>query len=202
MGRYLDRALNWLGAYQIPVVLLSATLPSKRRAEFVEAYLNRKRRKHESAADDEWRQSEAYPLLTWTDGNEVRQRAVKCEGKSRAVRIIRKDGDEWIDELGAALARGGCAGVIVNTVKRAQQTARAVRERLPDKEVILAHSRFTAADRIEREARITARLGKRGTEAERDGLIVVGTQVLEQSLDIDFDILVSDLCPMDYCSSA
>lgn len=197
MGRYLDRALNWLGAYQIPVVLLSATLPSKRRAEFVEAYMNRKRRKHESAADDEWRQSEAYPLLTWTDGGEVRQRAVKYEGKSRTVRIIRKGGDEWIDELGAALARGGCAGVIVNTVKRAQQTARAVRERLPGKEVILAHSRFTAADRIEREARITARLGKRGTEAERDGLIVVGTQVLEQSLDIDFDILVSDLCPMD-----
>lgn len=197
MGRYLDRALNWLGAYQIPVVLLSATLPSKRRAEFVEAYLNRKRRKNKDAADDEWRQSEAYPLLTWTDGGEVRQRAVKCEGKSRAVRIIRKGEDEWIDELGAVLARGGCAGVIVNTVKRAQQTARAVRERLPGKEVILAHSRFTAADRIEREAHITARLGKRGTEAERDGLIVVGTQVLEQSLDIDFDILVSDLCPMD-----
>lgn len=197
MGRYLDRALNWLGAYQIPVVLLSATLPSKRRTEFIEAYLNRKRRKNESAADDEWRQSEAYPLLTWTDGGEVHQRAVKCEGKSRAVRIIRKGEDEWIDELGAALARGGCAGVIVNTVKRAQQTARAVRERLPGKEVILAHSRFTAADRIEREAQLTARLGKRGTKAERDGLIVVGTQVLEQSLDIDFDILVSDLCPMD-----
>lgn len=197
MGRYLDRALNWLGAYNIPVILLSATLPSKRRAELVEAYLNRKRRKNRDAPDDEWRQSEAYPLLTWTDGGEVRQRAVECEGKSRAVRIVRKNEDEWIDELGAALARGGCAGIIVNTVKRAQRTARAARERLPGKEVVLTHSHFTAADRIECETRLTKRLGKRGTEAERDGLIVVGTQVLEQSLDIDFDILVSDLCPMD-----
>lgn len=197
MSRYLDRALNWLGAYHVPVILLSATLPSKRRAEFIDAYLNKKRRKSESTPDEEWRQSEAYPLLTWTDGGEVRQCAVEAEGASRSVRIVRKNEDEWIDELGAALAHGGCAGIIVNTVKRAQQTARAARERLPGKEVVLTHSRFTAADRIEREARITARLGKRGTEAERDGLIVVGTQVLEQSLDIDFDILVSDLCPMD-----
>ena len=41
------------------------------------------------------------------------------------------------------------------------------------------------------------RLGKRSTAAERDKLIVVGTQVLEQSLDIDFDFLVTELCPMD-----
>lgn len=197
MSRYLDRVLNWLGAYRVPVVLLSATLPSKRRTEFIEAYLNVKRRKNESAPDDEWRRSEEYPLLTWTDGGEVRQRAVEREGKSRAVGIIRKNEDEWIDEFGAALSHGGCAGVIVNTVKRAQRTARAIRERLPGKEVVLTHSRFTAADRIEREARLVARLGKHGTEEDRNGLIVVGTQVLEQSLDIDFDILVSDLCPMD-----
>src|SRR5699024_753220 len=40
-------------------------------------------------------------------------------------------------------------------------------------------------------------LGKSSTPAQRDRLIVVGTQVLEQSLDIDFDFLATELCPMD-----
>ena len=41
------------------------------------------------------------------------------------------------------------------------------------------------------------RIGKHSTPVRRDGLIVVGTQVLEQSLDIDFDVMVTELCPMD-----
>lgn len=40
MGRFLDRALEWLGAYRVPVVVLSATLPAERRAELMTAYDN------------------------------------------------------------------------------------------------------------------------------------------------------------------
>lgn len=68
---------------------------------------------------------------------------------------------------------------------------------MKDFQVFLFHAQFLMPDRAERERILLERLGKRSTAAERDKLIVVGTQVLEQSLDIDFDFLVTELCPMD-----
>ena len=95
------------------------------------------------------------------------------------------------------LAEGGCAGVIVNTVKKAQKIAQLLRESLPDKEVQLFHAQFLMPDRAARENQLMARIGKGFTPKERNDLIVVGTQVMEQSLDIDLDLLVTELCPMD-----
>ena len=61
----------------------------------------------------------------------------------------------------------------------------------------LFHAQFLMPDRAEKERFLLERLGKGSTAAQRDGLVVVGTQVLEQSLDIDFDFLATELCPMD-----
>ena len=95
------------------------------------------------------------------------------------------------------LAEGGCAGVIVNTVKKAQKIAQLLRESLPDKEVQLFHAQFLMPDRAARENQLMARIGKGSAPECRNDLIVVGTQVMEQSLDIDLDVLVTELCPMD-----
>ena len=75
--------------------------------------------------------------------------------------------------------------------------AQLLREALPDKEVQVFHAQFLMPDRAAREQELMDRIGKHSTPEQRDGLIVVGTQVLEQSLDIDFDVLVTELCPMD-----
>lgn len=72
-----------------------------------------------------------------------------------------------------------------------------LREALPEKEVQVFHAQFLMPDRAAREQELMERIGKHSTPAQRDGLIVVGTQVLEQSLDIDFDVMVTELCPMD-----
>ena len=93
------------------------------------------------------------------------------------------------------LASGGCAGVILNTVSRAQKCASELRERGWD--VLLLHSHFIATDRATLEQEILQRIGRDSQSTDRNRLVVVGTQVLEQSLDIDFDVLVTDLCPMD-----
>ena len=69
MNCYLDRALTWLGRYKVPVILLSATLPAKRRVELVRAYLNGR-----TAPDGPWQTCRGYPLLTWTDGKRVEWR--------------------------------------------------------------------------------------------------------------------------------
>lgn len=91
----------------------------------------------------------------------------------------------------------GLAGVIVNTVKKAQAIAARLRAELPEFEVVVFHAQFLMPDRAAKEEALMKRIGKHSTPEQRDKLIVVGTQVLEQSLDIDLDLLVTELCPMD-----
>ena len=193
MNRYLDRALEWLGWYRVPVILLSATLPARRRAELVEAY----QQKRTPAPDAPWKTSCGYPLLTWTDGEEVRQTTIPLDTPSRTVQTVPLTEDGLPGFLRKKMQAGGCAGVIVNTVKKAQAVARMLREALPEKEVQVFHAQFLMPDRAAREQELMERIGKHSTPVRRDGLIVVGTQVLEQSLDIDFDVMVTELCPMD-----
>ena len=60
----------------------------------------------------------------------------------------------------------------------------------------LFHARFALADRLEKERRVVRTFGKESGE-ERAGKVLVATQVVEQSLDLDFDALVTDLAPVD-----
>ena len=195
-------ALTWLGAYRVPVILLSATLPAQRRSELVKAYLTGKTGKPYKSQQAEWETSQDYPLLTYTDGLEVRQVTIHCTNTGRAVFL-----EQWpmafaeqTDKLAQELSRlpsGGCAGIIVNTVKRAQKFYNIIRHNMPQATVLLYHASFLATDRLLKERDIQTHVGKRSTAKERDRVIVIGTQVLEQSLDIDFDVLFTDLCPVD-----
>ncbi|MGN1084948.1 MAG: CRISPR-associated helicase Cas3' [Lachnospiraceae bacterium] len=195
MNCYLDRALRWLGSYGVPVIVLSATLPEKRRRELVEAYLNRMRSEKE---DVSWYRNRQYPLLTWTDGAEIRQETVAVNMPPRQIKINYLEDGKLIECLKEKLSEGGCAGVIVNTVKRAQEIVRRIREAFGGEAIVfLYHARFIAPDRAEIEREIMQRVGKESSPEQRNRVIVVGTQTLEQSLDIDFDVLVTELCPMD-----
>ena len=99
----------------------------------------------------------------------------------------------------------GCAAVICNTVGRAQEMHAFLSEQFGEEHVILTHSRFTATHRAEQEELLVSKLGKKAHYSEADGedssrphrLIVVGTQVIEQSLDLDFDVMITDFAPVD-----
>lgn len=193
MNQFLDMALRWLGTYRVPVVLLSATLPPNRRAELIRSYLN----KRKIDTSDSWCQNNEYPLFTWTDAGVIYQKKMVWNGTPMPVQILKLQDEERVETLKKELREGGCAGVIFNTVKRAQEFTRLVTERLPEYDVILIHSQFLMPDRAEIEQEILRRTGKASVPKQRDHLIVVGTQVLEQSLDIDFDVMITDICPMD-----
>ena len=75
--------------------------------------------------------------------------------------------------------------------------AQKIAECFPECEMIQMHSQFIISDRAEIEREVLKRAGKNSTPEQRNKLIIVGTQVLEQSLDIDFDVMITDLCPMD-----
>ena len=201
MNEYLERTLQWLGAYRTPVIMLSATLPYERRAAFVDAYMGFP----ESVKDELWRKSMGYPLLTWTDGKTVCQKEINYYGTKRDVEIEKLESTDTLQEqlsqiveiLTESLKDGGCAAIVANTVKRAQVLATSIQEALPEKHVLLLHSRFISEDRIEYEKELLVQVGKKSTRSDRDGFIVVGTQVIEQSLDFDVDLMITDLCPMD-----
>lgn len=99
----------------------------------------------------------------------------------------------------------GCAAVICNTVGRAQEIHAFLSEQFGEEHVILTHSRFTATHRTEQEELLVSKLGKKAHYSEVYGedssrphrLIVVGTQVIEQSLDLDFDVMITDFAPVD-----
>jgi len=201
MNEYLERALQWLGKYHAPVIMLSATLPYERREALVSAYLGYPKDNENGA----WKKNIEYPLLTWTDGNQIRQKEINYTGDRRNVDIIRIpccSGDEAQaekigDVLESDLKNGGCAAIVLNTVGRAQAFSNAIKKRFPEKRVLLLHSRFISEDRLKYEEALLQFAGKKSTKVDRDGLIIVGTQVIEQSLDFDVDLMVSDLCPMD-----
>jgi CRISPR-associated endonuclease/helicase Cas3 len=104
------------------------------------------------------------------------------------------------EQLRPLVEFGGTAAVVCTTVADAQQTYQYVRDvvfaGVPgcDTQVELLHARLPAADREQRAQRIVTALGKRGPRPER--MVVIATQVIEQSLDIDVDLLVSDLAPI------
>ncbi|RLV78600.1 type I-E CRISPR-associated protein Cse1/CasA [Streptomyces rapamycinicus] len=193
MGRYLDRVLEWLAAYRVPVVLLSATLPSDRRRALVTAYAASSGAGVETGVD-------AYPLITAVSPGHPVLTARPSAASGRLLRVVleRLDDDVSVlaDRLERELALGGCALVVRNTVDRVLEAADVLRERLGTEAVTVAHSRFLAADRAAKDAELVRRFGP--DQQERPSRhVVVASQVAEQSLDIDFDLLVTDLAPVD-----
>lgn len=201
MNVYLDRALTWLASYGVPVILLSATLSEARSAQMADAY----RRGLELAAGRKPPKTPAhepistpFPCLVSVDASGTRVEAVPSSGRSSAVHMRRLAKDPGLVQLlSEALADGGCALVVRNTVRRAQETYEELREVFGDA-VDLTHARFTIADRQAKDASLLCRFGPPRSKPQRPHRsIIVATQVVEQSLDLDFDLLVTDLAPID-----
>lgn len=190
MNQYLERALQWLGAYHTPVILLSATLPAKKRMSLVRAYLGQK------SSDESFEKNISYPLLTYADGDRIGQEQLPYEGEHKNVRITKCTDNDMLDIIRSAVKNGGCVGVIMNIVSRAQKVTETVRNEITDN-VLLYHAQFIMPDRAKKEEELLTKIGKDSKLDTRAGFVVIGTQVLEQSLDIDFDLLITDICPID-----
>lgn len=195
MSHYLYQALTWLSAYGVPVILLSATLPAAQRFKLVNAYLKGKEGYRAGQAPALPAPIDAYPLLTYTDGSAICQKSDFPQERDTTVEIKRLAEDDFYPLLDKLFARGGNIGIVVNTVRRAQDLARACIDRYGASAVSLLHSGFIATDRVKKEEQLLAMIGKDQLRPDRH--IIIGTQVIEQSLDIDFDVLISDLAPMD-----
>ncbi len=190
----LDRLVEWLSVLGSTVVILSATLPQQRRRELLEAY-GAKAPLVESA----------YPRITAGSRGAVALSLPTQPSRAAQEILLSHEPDDVqavASKLAAAIASGGTSAWICNSVSRAQAAfseLKRLREagQLPSDAVLdLLHSRFLRKDRQLREQRAEDLYGPRSTTRPRCG-ILVGTQVLEQSLDLDFDLMISDLAPID-----
>nr|BAE95445.1 CRISPR-associated helicase [Streptomyces kanamyceticus] len=219
MHQLLSRLLEWLGAFRAPVVLLSATLTGRTAASLVDAYRRGAGFLEPSAVEP------AYPGWLFTDsrtGKISRPRTVtsqrartldidlrpvawdamegpaatpRTEGRRAALREV----------LRPVAEEGGTALVCCTTVAEAQQTFRDLCTAFPELALRegglrLLHSRYPAFARQRITADCEEAYGKLRGDLEaappRPASILVATQVVEQSLDFDFDVVVSDLAPV------
>lgn len=190
MSAIIGRLLQWCACMAIPVVLLSATLSAKQRAAMIEAY---------GAIGEDPGPQAPYPLVTVAPtGKAVTTFAP--EASSRRTLKVEMHPGLCGDAKGTAkkaedlVQGGGCCCVILNTVKQAQAVYRALS--LPEDQKLLFHARFTAEDRQRITERVLDLFGK-NTEHRPEKFVLVATQVVEQSLDVDFDHMISEIAPMD-----
>lgn len=184
----IEALLRWLKGLGCSVILMSATLPTKRRDGLLRAW------RAEPACLPEL----AYPRLVLAD-----DRGLSWDDKieSRIMEPVRLAGcgtapEDLLCVALEALTHGGCGAIIVNTVERAQQIYTLLKGQEPEGiTLLLFHARFPADERAQREAAVLSTFGKEGIRPVR--ALLVATQVVEQSLDIDFDFMLSDLAPID-----
>ena len=205
-GTLLIHLVRWLHALGSSVLLLSATLPPAIRRELAKV------------VDATPPITEApYPRLSVFAPGTVRQTHFETDPDRRVTLDIQPVGSGLVEmqsELLRQLTGGGMGIALVNTVQRAQELyglfpegvpllwdGEQVGKRMEDgTEVYLFHARFPASQRQVRERRILDIFGKSGGEGGvlRSGCkVLIATQVAEQSLDLDFDLMASDLAPID-----
>lgn len=197
MNSYLQRVLGWFAAYNIPVIALSATLPKQSREQLIKAYYQFSTEDggvKYLALDSEWKNNISYPLVTVIDGENVVQldNFAPTTETEITIKRLNQESQGVVNEAIKKIVNGGIAGIVVNTVKRAQEICSLIPKDIP---TIILHSAFIATDREKIEEELQKAIGKNGIRPEK--LVVIGTQVLEQSLDIDFDVLFTDIAPMD-----
>ena len=139
----------------------------------------------------------AYPLLTFVNEDGVTVRKPNASSRRQVVSLEFCDDSSVVHMLAEELCDGGCAVVVCNTVQRAQTLYDEICAvgSFTDDEVFLLHSRFAASDRRAKEEELVAKYGKSGVRPRRG--VVVSTQIVDQSLDLDFDIMFSDFAPSD-----
>lgn len=188
----VDRTVKWMLEVGCTVIVLSATLSSARRKSLVSA-----------AGADESGDPSAYPLITKVPKGACHAESIPvAETDFPTSRIlidrVSTASDDFWQGFADSAESGACVVIIRNTVALAQETYLRMKSLCRDRGISfgLLHSRFPRFMRDENEGAWMEKLGK-SNESRPSGCILVATQIVEQSVDIDADLLVTDLAPIE-----
>ena len=192
----LERLLEFHARAGGSAILLSATLPLRMKQRLLAAFAAG------TGADGKPNpRAEAYPLVCCLQAGsaDVVEQAVATRADvRRRVRVnIAETTAEVVEIIERALNEGHCVCWVRNTVADAIDAHALFVARVPADRLLLFHARFALHDRLRLEEQVLASFGKASSATQRAGRLLIATQVVEQSLDVDFDLLVSDLAPID-----
>jgi CRISPR-associated endonuclease/helicase Cas3 len=204
MSQFLFEALRWLGQAGVPVLLLSATLPPEQRQRLARAYLQGAMGRVDvdlSAMPE----PDGYPSVTaacavddkpafFSESTAPWRPSVPVQ--VRWLPDVSSDAAAVAAAAQEKVASGGVALVVLNTVDRAQAVYRKLADAYPG-EVHLLHGRLCVAHRADRTESCLHLLGPKAGSDRPERMVVVATQLAEQSFDVDADVLITDLAPMD-----
>ncbi len=196
MNGLLDAVIEAQAQAGASVILLSATLPEQNQQRLLNAYSGMN-----TAAPPE-----SYPLIHWRSTYTTRHYDLSDRQEHLPPRFSVHLETAYLPDMlpdAALLARmvaaaqaGAQVCLICNLVDVAQTVYRQlITTALPEIEILLFHARFTLIDRQVKEERVLGYFGKNGQRQK--GRILIATQVVEQSLDVDFDWIITQLCPAD-----
>lgn len=194
-GELLARLVRFQAAQGGSTILLSATLSESVRDKLVRAY--RDGRGDGGSVEEEGEPSASYPLLTLASRRRLARIAVAPVAALRRTVSVERLPDVAAAEarLGAAHGAGMAVAYVRNAVQDAIETAG--RLRAAGFDPLLFHARFAMGDRLAIEAEVKRLYGPQSSPSERRRRPLVATQVVEQSLDLDFDLMLTDLAPVD-----
>ncbi len=202
MQGVLEVALEFHARAGGSAILLSATLPQRMKQALLAAFAKGVEQRvvllHEPA----------YPLATSWSGAapdqvpqlaQLAQLAIGTRPDVQRKVIVRCNSElaEVVAVVRQALVEGRCVCWVRNTVADARAAFDLFAAEMPPQQLMLFHARFTLHDRLDMEGRVLEAFGPASTAALRAGRLLIATQVVEQSLDVDFDLLISDLAPID-----
>lgn len=193
MYALIERVLQGQQKAYSSVILLSATLPLSLKNKLVKPYSGHVK-------------SNAYPLITHVDiDGTTKEFAIEQPTTPKKINLETWQSNDLLpnteqqQSLIEHAINGAVVGIICNTVLDAQTLYQQLISQIDTNEnqieIDLFHARYTFSDRARIEKQILETYGK---HAKREGRILVATQVLEQSLDLDFDIMVSQIAPIEF----
>lgn len=195
---YMQTLLSQLLAYHArqggSAILLTATLPGAMRSALMAAWQTGLGQPTMKPQKDD------FPLLTHVSSGQPLELPLESRKEvSRSVDVAWLEEEEQaIDAVLAAVEAGECIAWVRNTVDDAIRAFEAIAARHPDPErCLLFHSRFAMVDRQRIESQVIERLGKESTSELRKGQVLISTQVFQESLDCDVDVMISDIAPID-----
>ncbi len=196
MSSLLQRLLQYHAAQKGNAILLSATLPYAVRASYLQAYAD-----GAGLEAPQLEPTKAYPLATHFPSSGVIETPLSTRkevARTLTVRLLEAV-DQAMTVIKESVEQGKCVCWVRNTVGDAIEAYRQLtKQNWIDKDrLALFHSRFAMIDRQRIESETLECFGKDSTAEMRCGRVLIATQVVEQSLDLDFDVMISDLAPID-----
>jgi CRISPR-associated endonuclease/helicase Cas3 len=194
----LKRLIEFHAAFGGSVILLSATLTHHQRNELVQAFYGKPAKR----LDSQQLNDKHYPLLTQAStrfGVSEYPLETRESVKRRVDVVFCHQQTAIFERIQTAVSQGKSVCWIRNTVPDAREAWQHLNscDWLESDKLHLFHSRYALGDRIGIEQQMLAYFGDKSTPEQREGRVLIATQVVEQSLDLDFDLMISDLAPID-----